>query len=445
MILHNIAGIETIERQTMINVWWRILPLLIVALFFNYLDKVNIGFAALQMNKSLGLSNTTFGTAAGLFAIGYLLCGIPSTLLLARFGARRWISLILVAWGLCTAATALVSRPHELFGARLLLGAAEAGFTPGVILYFSYWFPSDYRGRTLSTLLLIQPAGSIIGGPLSAALLSWDGLAGLAGWKWLFIVEGLPCVLLAYLVFRFLTDRPAQARWLAPHEKQWLENRLAAEAKTAAAFTPGVTLWKALANKRLWVLAVVYLGLGTSAVGTLIFLPLIIRSMGYSIWGTGFISALPAVATAVTLPLWGRWTDRSRNRDYVVLIALCTVAAGSLGAAVLLPSSWALIPLSLVLIGFNACLIPFWTLPSEFLTGRRAAVGIAFINVVGNIGNFTGPTLIGWISDVTGSYNRALMFMGAIAASTAALMAVQARSKQLAEHRATSRCPSPEP
>jgi MFS transporter, ACS family, tartrate transporter len=445
MILPNASGIEAVGRQTMIKVWWRILPLLIVALFFNYLDKVNIGFAALQMNKSLGLSNTAFGTAAGLFAIGYLLFGIPSTLLLSRFGARRWISLILIAWGLCTAATALVSHPHELFGARLLLGAAEAGFTPGVILYFSYWFPSAYRGRTLSTLLLIQPAGSIIGGPLSAALLSWGGLAGLAGWKWLFIVEGLPCVLLAYLVFRFLTDRPAQARWLAPHEKQWLENRLAAEAKTAAALTPGVTLWKALAKKRLWILAVVYLGLGTSAVGTLIFLPLIIRSMGYSIWGTGFISAVPAVVTAVALPFWGRWTDRSRNRDYVVTTALCTVAAGSFGAAVLLPSSWALVPLSLVLIGFNACLIPFWTLPSEFLTGTRAAVGIAFINVVGNIGNFTGPSLIGWISDATGSYNRALVFMGAIAASTGALMASQARSKQLTEPSVRSRSPSPEP
>jgi MFS transporter, ACS family, tartrate transporter len=420
---------EVVEGQTMRKVWWNVLPLLIVALLFNYLDKVNIGFAALQMNKSLGLSNGAFGTAAGLFAVGYLLFGIPSTLLLARFGARRWIGVILIAWGLSTAATALVSTSHQLFGARLLLGAAEAGFTPGVILYFSYWFPSAYRGRALSTLLLIQPAGSIIGGPLSAAFLAWDGLGGLAGWKWLFIMEGLPCVLLACLVFSFLTDRPGQARWLLPHEKQWLESRLTAEAEVAKSSESAVTFWSVLTKKRVWVLAVVYLGLGTSAFGTLIFLPLIIRSMGYSIWSTGFISALPSIATAIALPFWGRWTDRTRNRDYVVMSALLTVAAGSLGAAILLPSSWALIPLSLVLIGFNGCLIPFWTLPAEFLTGRRAAFGIALINVIGNIGNFTGPSMIGWISDTTGSYAAPLGLTAATAASAAALMLWQARAK----------------
>jgi ACS family tartrate transporter-like MFS transporter len=409
------------DRLTL-KVWWRVVPLLALVLLLNFLDKVNIGFASLQMNQDLGLTNTVFGVAAGLFAVGYALAAVPSTVLLQRVGARRWISLVMVVWGLCSAATALVSRPSELFAARLALGAAEAGFTPGVIFYLNSWFPNEYRGRVLGSFLLILPLALVIGGPLSALLLSWNGWLGLAGWKWLFIVEGLPSALLAVLVLKFLADSPRDAQWLSENERTRLVEQLAAEGARISPLGPHTSPWRTLSDARVVLLALVYHGIAMSGTGALIFLPLVIRSMGFTTRLTGVVAALPALVAALSLPLWGLWSDRSRRREWVVVASCVAIAVGLAGTAVLLPSWLALLSLAVAFVGFFGSVAPFWTLPSSFLTGASAAAGIAAINVAGNLGSFSGPVLFGWLSDLTRSHRAGLTGMAMFAAAAGVLL-----------------------
>jgi MFS transporter, ACS family, tartrate transporter len=417
-------GTNDIERNIMTRVWWRIIPLLTVVLFFSYLDKVNVGFAALQMNRALGFSNAVFGAGAGSFAVGYALFAVPSTLLLHRVGARRWISLIVLAWGACSAATAFVTRPEHLLASRILLGAAEAGFAPGVILYFSYWFPSEYRGRALSSFTFIQPVALIIGGPVSTALLSLNGVHGLAGWQWLFLIEALPTLLLALLVYGFLADRPDSATWLSMEEKRWLAGKLAGEKRRIEALHAETSLWRTLGNKRVLLLALVFLGISTSGTGTVFFLPLVIKSMGFSVANTGFISALPGIAAALSLPFWGLWVDRARSRELVVAAAGASIAVGLFGTAALLPHPLALVPLSFAMVGYFGFAPVFWTLPSTFLTGVSAAAGLAFINIAGNAGYLTGPPLLGRVSDVTHSYGTGLSCLAVVAAVISIVMGI---------------------
>jgi ACS family tartrate transporter-like MFS transporter len=411
------------------------LPLLTIVFFFSYLDRVNISFAALTMNQALGFSNTVFGRAAGAYAIGYALFAIPSTLLLHRLGARRWISFIMIAWASCSAATAFVRTPQQLMAVRLLLGVAEAGFIPGVIFYFGYWFPSEFRGRALSSFYSIGPLALLIGGPASSAVLSLDGHLAMAGWEWLFIIEALPTVLLAVLVYFVLPDHPAQARWLSVEERQAIDARLSIERLEVERLHTGASPWRTLLRPPVLALAAVYLGIGTSGIGAVFFLPLMIRSMGFSVWNTGLIAALPGMAATVALPFWGWWTDRSRKRAAVVATGCGAIAGGLACTAALLPSPWALIPLSIGMIGFYGCLAAFWALPSAFLTGAAAAAGIGFINLAGNIGNFTGPYLLGWISDATHSYGMGLACLAAIAAIAAGVLVTPSSAVGIASSR----------
>jgi ACS family tartrate transporter-like MFS transporter len=429
---------QNLEHRTMIKVWRRIVPLMGLVLFCGYLDRVNLGFAAVTMNQDLGFSNTVFGAGAGFFAIGYALFAIPSALLLNRMGVRRWFSVSMIGWAACSAATAFVTRPEELLAVRLLLGMSEAGFASGVILLFNDWFPNESRGRVLGSFFFINPLCLVIGGPLSSALLSWDGLLGLAGWQWMFIIESLPTLVLALAVFCFLADKPADAHWLSSAEKLWLEQKLASERRSIVGSRSGGSVWQALANKRVWLLAAVYLGIGTSGVGAIIFLPLIIRSIGFSVWNTGFVAALPAAVAAVALPLWGVWTDRSGSPEVVLVVACCAIAGGLLGAAALLPSAWAIVPISVAMTGFFGCLPAFWMLPSSFLSGASAAVGIALINIAGNLGQFSGPYILGWTSDLTRSYGVGLTCLAAIAAAAAAIMAMQATRNRDALNRSVA-------
>ena len=418
-----------VESHTMLKVWRRVVPLMAIVSFLCALDKANIGFAAMEMNAALGFSNTVFGMGAGSFAFGYLLFAIPSTLLLHWMGARLWISVIMVAWGCCSAATAFVTTPEQLILARTLLGVAEAGFAPGTILYFSSWFPSEYRGRVLGSFFMIQPLVLIIGGPISGALLSWDalaGLGGLAGWQWMLIIENIPTILMAPLVFITLTGRPAQARWLSPQEKEWLEERLSAEQKSIEGSQTGHTVWQTFANGRVWLLAAVYLGMSTCGIGLKYFLPLIIRSMGFSAWHAGLIITVPAIAGALAIPLWGLWADHARNRETIVAVACWLIAVGLLGGAALLPTPWAIVPISVTLIGLYGCLAAFWTLPSSFLTGAGAATGIALISMAGNLAHFTGPSLVGWVTDLSGSYAAGLACLSALGAGTAVILSTLA-------------------
>jgi ACS family tartrate transporter-like MFS transporter len=327
----------------------------------------------------------------------------------------------MVAWGLCSAATALVTRPAELLGVRLLLGVAEAGFTPGILLYFTHWFPRQYRGRVLGSFLLIYPLSLVIGGPLSTALFSLDGVMGLHGWQWLFLLEALPSVALAFVVFAVLTDAPQEAHWLSATERTWLQKRLGSEAQQIEEANGDASGWRKLASRRVWALVAANVGISTSGIGAYFFMPLIIQSMGFSVRNTGLLVALPGLAATLILPLWGVWADRAPRRETVVAAACSAIALGLLGAAPLLPSAWAIIPLSVAMIGFFGCLVAFWTLPTDVLAGAGAgaAIGIAFINIMGNLGTFIGPYLLGWLSDATGTFEVGLLSLAGIAAGTA--------------------------
>ena len=415
---------QTFEQGTVAKVWWHVMPLLIGGLLVAHLDRANLGFAALTMLRDLGLSNTQFGAASGAFALGYMAFGVPSTIMLHRWGARRWIALMMAVWGIFSAATAFVSGPTQLFIARLGVGAAEAGFAPGAVLYISRWFPSEYRGRILASLFFIIPVSQIIGGPLSSGLLvSLSGIAGLKGWQWLLLLEALPAVAWAVVMAGALSDTPVKAAWLSAAQVNWLTERLRAdELQGGATLRPG-SVQQAFASLRVWALAIISADLGTSAIGTLIFLPLIIRSMGFSIGATGVVLALPSVVGAVLLPLWGLWADRSRNCELVVAVGCGAMAAGLLATAILLPSPWALIPLSAVLAAFFGILPPFFNLPSAYLSGSGAAAGIGFISVAGNLGQAVGPYVLGHRFDLDHSYTSGLAWLAAIAAG-ATLIAI---------------------
>ena len=413
------------EAQLMRKVWRHCVPLLTATLFFNYLDRVNVGFAALQMNRALNLTNTAFGVSAGVFAGGYALAAIPSTVLLHRVGARRWLAFIVIAWGCCSAGTAFVRSAEGLAAARLLLGLAEAGFAPGVILYFSLWFPSAYRGRVLSSFLFIQPVALIIGAPLSTGLLTATPIFGLQGWQSLFIIEALPTALLAPLLLLLLTDRPTDAKWLGPEEQAWLTDRLATEAVPMQANGRAQAWWQALRDGRVWLLAAVYLGIGTSGVGLVFFLPLMIRAIGFSVSATGWVAAIPAIVGALALPLWGFWADRSPNRVRVIAASCVTIAVGATLTAISLPLPIAVLGLSIALSGFYGCTVTFWTLPPSFLAGSQAAAGLGLITIVGNLGSFTGPAILGRLADATHSYATGLLVLAMLAMLAAGLLLTQ--------------------
>jgi len=416
----------SLERQTMAQVWWRIVPLLAGALTLEALDRGNLALAAVQMKQALGLSNTAFGVAGGFVGIGYAIAAVPSTLALQRVGARRWMSLLMLVWGLCSAGTALVSNRGELAFARILLGVAEAGFSPGLILYLTFWLPSEYRGRVLASILTVYSLVTVIGGPIGSGLLSLDGFLGLAGWKWLFIVEGLPTVVLACVFFRFLPDRPADARWLTTPQRDWLIERLDAQAQSVARVQGHRIGWRALTNVWVVLLAVAFLGMLTSGGVLGSFLPLIVRSMGFSVGQVGFVLAVPHLVAIVSQPLWGFWSDRAQRREIVVVTGCLMQALALCCAGALLPSPWALVPVTVATIARLGTTAPFWTLPPAFLTGNSAAAGIALISLTGMLGGFTGPSLMGWASDATGSYSGGLIVGAAPVVVSMAILTVMA-------------------
>jgi ACS family tartrate transporter-like MFS transporter len=419
-------AVSNIERETMTRIWRRIVPLLACALMLEALDRGNLALAAVQMKQALGLSNTALGVAGGFIGIGYAIAAVPSTLALQRVGARRWMSLLMIVWGLCSAGTALVSSRGELVFARVLLGFAEAGFSPGLLLYLTYWLPSEYRGRTLASILMVTPLVGVLSGPIGSGLLSLDGLLGLAGWKWLFIAEGLPTVVLAFVIFRFLPDRPADARWLTPPQRDWLLEKLAAQTRGVVAAQGHRIGWRALTNIWVVLLAVAFLGMLTSGNVLASFQPLIIRSMGFSVGHLGFVLAVPALLAALSQPLWGIWTDRAQRREIVVVSGCLMQALGLCCAAALLPSPWALVPLAVAQIARLGTTAPFWTLPPALLTETSAAAGIALISLAGNLGGFTGPALMGWGSDATGSYSGGLIVGAVPVVIAAAILTVMA-------------------
>jgi MFS transporter, ACS family, tartrate transporter len=419
---------------------WRLIPFMTLLYFVAFLDRVNVGFAALTMNADLGLTPRMFGFASGIFFIGYVLFEVPSNIIMEKVGARIWIARIMITWGLLSAGTAFVSSPTELYVLRFLLGVAEAGFFPGMILYLTYWFPAAFRARILSAFMIALPVSNAIGSPVSTALLSVEA-HGLHGWQWMFLLEGIPAVLCGVAVLAFLRDGPAKAAWLTDEERTWLQNELAAERATHGSVAHSSLA--ALREPRVWFFGLIYFGMLVGMYGFGFWLPQIIKGFGnLSNFQVGFATALPYVAAALTMYFWGKHSDRTRERTWHIALPAFVGAVGlALSAYLGGTPALALAALTLSAMGCYAALPIFWTLPTSMLTAGAAAAGIALVNSIGNTGGFLGPTLVGYVTDATGSYAAALWTLaGFVAFSGVAVLTIASRSTALV---ATSESPRP--
>jgi ACS family tartrate transporter-like MFS transporter len=403
---------QAIERRTIAKISWRLLPLVALAYCIAYIDRSNISFAALTMNKDLGFSAYIYGWGAGIFFFGYFLFEIPSNLILEKIGARIWIARIMITWGIISGLTALITGATSFLIIRFLLGAAEAGFFPGMILYLTYWFPAEYRGRVISTLFIAQPVANAVASIASAAILEMDGILGLKGWQWIFIIEALPAVLLGLFIFRVMTDRPAHAEWLAPEERDWLQARLDGESRQVES-AGRMTLMKALSDPRVVALSMIYLMSVTANYGIVFFMPQIIKGIGLSNMMTGVVSSLPYIIGTIGLLAWGWSSDRNKERRWHLITASTVGALGLAFAAWSGASYWALLGMSAATAGIYGSRAAFWPMPSIFLTGTAAAGAIAMINAVGNLGGYFGPVIVGWIRDSTHSFEAGLYFLAA--------------------------------
>ncbi len=407
-------GVNEIETRTMAKVMRRLVPFLILCYFAAYLDRVNVGFAALTMVPDLHLSKTAFGFGAGIFFLAYFVFEVPSNLALDRFGASRWIARIMVTWGILSGAMALVSGETSFYVVRTLLGAAEAGFFPGIIFYLTLWFPGVYRARIIAYFMAAIPLSSVIGAPVSGLILYADGALGLRGWQWLFIIEAVPAILLGFVCWFYLTDHPAHAAWLAPEERQWLVERMAAERRVREqARRYGVM--EALVNPRVLAIALIYFGAVAVNYGLSFWLPQIVKAFGLNNAQTGFVTAIPYVIGTIGMVYWGRRSDRLGERKGHMAIALIAAAGGIAVSAVLGDPVAKMIALSVAGFGIFSCLPIFWTFPTAFLSGTAAASGIAVINSIGNLSGFAGPYVMGALRDYTGSFASGLFVIAGAA------------------------------
>src|SRR5689334_13657035 len=434
------AGFTPEQERVLSKVLRRIVPFLLLCYIIAYLDRVNVGVASLTMNRDLSLSPSEFGWSAGLFFFGYFLAEVPSNLALQAVGARRWIARILITWGLLSAGTAFVVGPVSFGAMRFLLGLGEAGFTPGVFLYFTYWFPARARGRATAAFLLGIPIANIIGTPLSSSLLALDGVLGLHGWQWLLILEGFPATILGVACLFMLTDKPEQAKWLSPGERSWLADVLAAERKQIeAAHASG--LKDAFTNWRVRACAGVNFCAIIGSVGLGLWMPQILKGFGFGVVTVGFLAAIPYICGAITMMPWARLSDEGTERSRFVAAPLL------LGAAALIVCGCATssAPISIValcgaVVGIMCYQSTFWPVPSSFLTGSAAAGGLALIVSIGNLGGFVGPYLIGQIREATGSFSWALISVALFLILAAILIRVVGISLQ--RSRATQSAPA---
>jgi MFS transporter, ACS family, tartrate transporter len=405
---------DSIERRTMRKVYLRLLPFCFCLYLICYLDRANIGFAALTMNKDLGLSSYIYGLGAGAFFWGYFLLEVPSNLILERVGARKWIARIMISWGVVSGSFAFVEGPASFFTLRFLLGLAEAGFFPGMILYFTYWFPPYHRARVIAGFMAAIPIAVGMGAPASTALLGLNGLFGLAGWKWLFLFEALPALILGCCTWFYLTDRPEHATWLEPDEKSWLKSVMAEE-QTRVRSEKVVTVWKSLIDRRVIALAGIHFAQAGVSVGMAVFVTLIVKQLGHSNMETGWLTAVPFIFGTLGILIWGGISDRMNERKWN-LVASCTVMAIGMAIAGYFNGTYmAIVGLSIGMIGLYASNAHLFPIPSMFLTGAAAASGIAWVNSLGILaGGVTSP-VIGYLKDASGSYESGLYFLAGLA------------------------------
>ncbi|TXH34430.1 MAG: MFS transporter [Rhodospirillaceae bacterium] len=416
-----------LQERVLRKVSWRIVPFVMLLYFIAFIDRVNIGFASLTMNQDLGFSPSVFGFGAGIFFFGYFLFEVPSNLILHKIGARIWIARVMITWGLISGAMAFVQGNASFYALRFLLGAAEAGFFPGIILYLSYWFPARRRAAVTAIFMAAAPLSTALGSPVSGALLQMHGLLGLTGWQWLFLIEAVPAILLGFVVLIILTDRPEKAMWLKDEERSWLVATMVAEQKAKGA-QASHNVWRGLADIRVLALSLVYFGTSAGLYTLGIWAPQIIKQFGLSALSIGFLNAIPAVIAVVAMVVWSRHSDRTGERTWHVVIACLLAAAGLAFAGSASGVIAVLIALTLVNIGISCAKPPLWSMPTMFLSGPAAAAGIATINSLGNLGGFVGPSMIGWIKEVTGSFLGGLYFVAGLLLLSAVLTLVLAKA-----------------
>ena len=417
-------------RSAVARVTRRLIPFLFLLYILAFLDRVNVGFAALEMNQALGFGPSVYGLGAGMFFLGYCLFEVPSNLVLYRTGARVWIARIMVTWGLAACAMMLVHAPWSFYLLRFLLGVAEAGFFPGIIFYLTRWYPARDRAHAYSWFLAAIPISGIVGGPLSGALLGLDGRLGLQGWQWLFLLEGIPSVVVGFLVLVLLPEQPADATWLAPDERAWLESTLAAERVDAVA-EHGASLGRVLVSSHVWWLGTVYFLIVAGLYGFSLWLPQLVKGSGtLSNLEVGAITAVPYLVAAAGMVLVGGSSDRSGERHLHLAAPALAAAAGFLAVALVRTPVPLVAALSVAAFGLLACLGPFWALPTAFLKEEAGAGGIALINSMGALGGFVGPYLLGVVKDRTGSFTPGLLLLGAMAAVAAGMVLGMRRTER---------------
>jgi len=424
------AEVSELEQATMRRVAWRLLPFLIVCYLIAIIDRGNIGMASLQMNHDLGLTPAVFGLASSLFFVSYFLVEVPSNLALQRFGARVWIARIMITWGLVSAGTAFVEGANSLYVMRFLLGAAEAGFFPGVLLYLTYWLPSAYRARMVAIFMVAIPGANFLGSPLSGYLLTLDGMFGMRGWHWLFILEGIPAVLLGIACLFVLTDRPDQAKWLADDQREWLVNRLAQE-RAQKTQIGHISLWQLLKHKDIWAMVLIYTGASAAGSTMSVWAPQLLKTFHLDSLQIGLINAIPYGLASLFMILWGRSSDRRNERRWHTAATLFLIAAGLLLALVTSSLVATVVLLSMVLIGAYSMKGPFWALASSWMSSSTAAAGLAVIGAWANL--FGGGLMVnvyGAIHGATGSYALALIPLALLNLAAGTMVLVLGRKHQ---------------
>jgi MFS transporter, ACS family, tartrate transporter len=409
---------SAIESATMRKVYLRILPFAALTYFFCYLDRINISFAALTMNKDLGLDAAIYGMAAGCFFWGYVLFEVPSNIILEKVGARLWIARIMVTWGIVSGATAFATGPVSFAVIRFLLGLAEAGLFPGFVLYFTYWFPGHHRARINAGFTLALPIAVASGAPVSTALLGLDGFFGLKGWQCMYLFEAIPTILIGVAVFFFLSDRPEKARWLAPEQAKWLSTSIAAE-KQQIQREHGIGVLRSFWDPKVVLLALNYLGIVTASLGMLLFLPQIVKQLGLTNMEVGWVTMVPYICGAIAMVFCGWLSDRIGDRRWSLFWTCVIATVGLIIAGLGVGTWWALIGMTIAAIGFYGTKGPFWSIPTMWLTGPAAAAGIAWINSLGNLGGFFGPAMVGWAKNLTGSFAGGLYALAACSLASA--------------------------
>jgi ACS family tartrate transporter-like MFS transporter len=420
------------EQAIFSKIRLRLIPFMFLLYVVAYLDRVNVGFAALQMNRDLGFGPQVYGRGAGIFFLGYTLFEVPSNLLMARVGARLWIARIMIVWGLVSAGMMYVDSVPLFYASRFLLGVAEAGFFPGMILYLTYWFPASERAKAVAQFMTGTAIANVIGGPMSGLLLTLDGVMGLAGWQWLFLVEGIPAILLGFFVLYYLTEGPAQAHWLTADERKWLIARMEYDRAVHVSGHDSSSLKAALTSPRVWFFGLLYFTIVVGFYGITFWLPQILKNLsGLSDIRIGLISAIPYVIAAVVMVLVAINSDRAGERRWHIAIPSFVSAVGLLLSAATRDPILSLAALSLAAAGIWGSLGPFWSLPTAFLSGTAAAGGIALINSLGNLGGFLSPMLIGEIRARTDSFQLALFVLAAAPLLTGILVLVGVRGGAL--------------